>query len=243
MIPGARVTEPNEFEIYQTDAGYVAVTNEVRRKILSALAKKERDLTELVKITGKAKPTLSNLHVRELLAQKLVEERPHPTDARKKIYTLKGQRIGSSNVPLEQLRGAVKHYVSISPLAHAVPLQQVLDVLLSAGSKAGDVVQRQGRKLGELSAHLVAAPDARELLPRLGAYWEREGITRTARIDLEHLALELDVNPRYAEEKETLALAARALAGFLEGILSKQGAGLASGEVIGAGRVRVGIQR
>lgn len=242
MTTLARVPEPNEFEIYQSDAGYVAVTNEVRRKILGALIKKDRELNELVKITGKAKPTLSNLHMRELLSQNLIEELPHPTDARKKIYRIKGQRIGSSSVPIEQLRGAVKHYVSLSPLAHAVPLQQVLDVLLAGGAKAHDPLKRQAAKLGEISSQLLAAPDLRELLPRVAAYWEREGITRTARIDLEHLALELDVNPRYAETKDTLKLTATLLGGFLHGILSKQeGQRNASGEVVG-NRIRVAVE-
>lgn len=238
------VTEPNEFEIYQSDAGYVAVTNEVRRKILAALAKKERDLNELVKITGKAKPTLSNLHVRELLAQNLVEELAHPTDQRRKIYRLKGQRIGSSNIPIDQLRGAVKQYVSVSPLAHALPLQQVLDILLAGGPRAAEAISRQATKLGELSSHLFTAPDLREMLPRVGSYWEREGITRTAKIDLEHLALELDVNPRYAETKETLKLTATLLAGFLAGALrrvegTKAGA---EGEVVAPGRVRISLE-
>lgn len=244
MTPRSRVTEANEFEIYQTDAGYVAVTNEVRRKILVALAKKERDLNDLVKITGKAKPTLSNLHVKELLAQNLVEELPHPTDARRKLYRLKGQRIGSSNIPIDQLRGAVKHYVSLSPLAHALPLQQVLDVLLAAGPKASDALARQGAKLGEISAHLLTAPDLRELLPRVASYWEREGITRTVRIDLEELSVDVDVNPRYAGSKETLRLTATLLGGFLQGVLLKnEGARGASGEPAGAGRIRVGVTR
>lgn len=235
------VTEPNEFDIYQSDAGYVAVTNEVRRKILAALLKKERELNELVKITGKAKPTLSNLHMRELLAQNLIEELPHPTDQRKKVYRIKGQRIGSSNVPIDQLRGAVKHYVSISPLAHAVPLQQVLEILLAGGSKAHDPIRRQAAKLGELSSQLLTAPDLRELLPRVAAYWEREGITRTARIDLEHLTLDLDVNPRYTEPKENLKLTATLLAGFLQGILTKHDSKRTTSADTVGNRVRVAI--
>lgn len=242
MIPTQRVAESNEFDVYQTDAGYVAVTNEVRRKILAAVSKKERDLNELMKITGKAKPTLSNLHVRELLAQKLLEEIPHPTDARKKIYRMKGQRIGSSNIPIDQLRGAVKHYVSLSPLAHAVPVQGVLDILLSGGARSGDIVQLQAAKLGELSSHLLIAAEIRDLLPRVASYWEREGITRTARIDLEHLALEMDVNPRYATSKDSLKLLSSALAGFLQGVLSKHAGGHgAKGESVGTGRVRITI--
>ena len=79
----------SEFDIYQSDRGYAAVTSPVRRQILVALAEKDRDLSDLVRITRKSKPTLSNLHVRELLTQGLVEELPHPTDARRKLYRLR----------------------------------------------------------------------------------------------------------------------------------------------------------
>lgn len=231
--------DPTEFEVYQGPAGYVAVTNETRRKILAALAKKERDLGELVKLTGKAKPTLSNLHVRELLAQKLVEEVAHPTDQRKKIYRLVGQRIGSSSVPIEELRGAVKRYVSASPMAHAVPLRQVLDVLAAGGARAGPVVGRQAARLGELSAHLFPATSPRELLPRVAEYFEREGITRTARIDYDPLALDLDVDPALADGEERLALVGSALAGFVAGAASRFGAVRAAPERLAKGRVRL----
>jgi len=235
-------TEPTEFEIYQGDAGYVAVTNEVRRQILAALAKKERDLNELVKITGKAKPTLSNLHMKELLAQNLIEELAHPTDQRRKLYRLKGQRIGASNVPIDQLRGAVKHYVSLSPLAHSLPLQQVMGVLLSAGGpKHAEAVQRQAAQLGEISSQLFTAPDLRELLPRVASYWEREGISRTARIDMEHLALEVDVNPKFVESKDAVKLVPALLAGFLEGVMRKLDAKAVRGTLSGS-RVKLVVE-
>lgn len=220
------LTEPNEFEIYQSEIGYVAVTNEVRRKILTALAKRERQLSELVTITGKAKPTLSNLHMRELLAQKIIEETPHPTDQRRKIYRLTGTRIGSSSVPIEKLRGAVKQYVTASPMAHAITIQQVFDVLLEAGESAHGFVALQGRKLGETTSGLFAATDPRDLVARVAAYWEREGITRTAKIDLEHLALEVEVNPRYASTRERIELSATLLGGFFEGILATRNTNL-----------------
>lgn len=232
----------SEFDVYQTEAGYVAVTNEVRRKILNALAKKERELGELVKVTGKAKSTLSNLHVRELLGQHLVEELPHPTDARRKVYRLAGQRIGSSSIPVEQLRGAVKHYVSMSPLAHAVPLQQMLDVLLAAGPKATDAIVKQGVKLGEIASQLLTAPDLRDLVQRVAAYWEREGVTRTASIHLDELALDVDVNPRYGESKEQIKIAGVLLAAFMQGVLRRHDASRSvAPEALAGQRVRIRV--
>lgn len=232
----------NEFDIYAGDAGYVAVTNEVRRTILSALSRKERDLADLMRLTGKAKPTLSNLHVRALIEQGLVEEVPHPTDARRKVYRLRGHRIGSSNIPIDELRGAVKQYATLGPQAAALTLPQLLDVLLAGGDASAAVVEKQARRLGEISAPALRAADPRELLQRVAAHWEREGITRTARIDLEDLALELDVNERYAPDAPRLQLAATLLGGFLWGLLSAHpGPHAVRGGALGGSRVRIEV--
>src|SRR5581483_3743852 len=139
----------SDFDIYQTESGYTAVTNDVRRQILNALAKKDRQLPELVKITRKAKPTLSSVHMKELLQQRLVEELAHPTDKRKKIYRLRARRIGSSNLPVDQLRSAVKSYVSASPLAARLPLAACVEAICAAPASASDETLRaQGRRLG-----------------------------------------------------------------------------------------------
>lgn len=206
------------FDIYQTTSGYTAVTNVVRRKILDALAKKELELGDLVSITGKSKPTLSNLHMRELLEQHLIEEQQHPTDARRKSFRLIATRIGSSNVPLEQLRGAVKHYVSISPLAYAIPFPTVLEVLL-AGPE-GAHVRDQARALGEKASSLFTTTSPRDALTALAGFWEREGVARTVRIDFDKLEAEVQVlNGLSGRSSESLGWV---FAGILEGILEKR---------------------
>ena len=211
-----RVTEGRDFDIYQTSAGYSAVTNEVRRKILEALSQKDLELGDLVRVTGKSKPTLSTLHVRELLEQRLIEENAHPTDARRKTYHLIARRIGSSNVPLEQLRGAVKHYVSLSPLAYAIPFPTVLEVL--AADPAGDAktLRKQGRVLGEKASSLFTTTSARDILTALAGFWERENVARTVRLDFDKLEAEVQLNDALTG-KSTEAVAA-VFAGLIEGI-------------------------
>jgi DNA-binding transcriptional ArsR family regulator len=212
-----RVAEGREFDIFQTAAGYSAVTNPVRRKILEALEKGEQELGDLVKVTGKSKPTLSNLHMRELLEQRLIEEQPHPTDARRKIYRLAARRIGSSNVPLEQLRGAVKHYVSLSPLAYAVPFPRVLDVLAVEGKVDARMLREQSRALGEKASSLFAASDVRDVLTAVAGFWEREGVARTTKLDFDKLEMEVQpLDALAARPAETVAVL---LAGIVEGVL------------------------
>lgn len=210
-----------DFDIYQTESGYTAVTNDVRRVILNALAKKDRQLPELVKITKKAKPTLSSVHMKELLAAKLVEEVAHPTDKRKKIYRLKARRIGSSNLPVDQLRSAVKHYVSASPLAARMPLSIALEAIAAAPEGTPDAALRaQARRLGALSSTLFQPGAPRELVTNLAGFLEREALARPLKIDLETPALEMELGsglPAELDERRLTLL----LAGLVEGLVAR----------------------
>lgn len=212
----------NDFDIYQTESGYTAVTNEVRRAILNALAKKDRQLPELVKITKKAKPTLSSVHMKELLAQRLVEEIPHPTDKRKKIYRLRARRIGSSNLPVDQLRSAVKQYVAISPLAARLPLTVTFDALCAAPpATPADALRQQARRLGALSAPLFPQATPRDLVGALAGFLEREGLARPLRLDLEALSLDLEFGEGLPADAPAERLA-MLLAAFVQGVVEER---------------------
>lgn len=84
------------FDLYRTADGYAVVTNDVRRRILRALAEEELGLPAIVEVTGRSKPTLSAVHMQALIGAGLVEERSHPTDGRRKIYTLAARRLAST---------------------------------------------------------------------------------------------------------------------------------------------------
>ena len=209
----------SDFDIYQNDSGYVAVTNDVRRTILTALAKKERQLPELVKITKKAKPTLSSVHMKELLAQQLVEEITHPTDKRKKIYRLVGRRIGSSSLPVDQLRSAVKHYVSLSPLASRIPLTLTLEAIAAAPAHVSHAALRQqARRAGTLSQGLFQPTHARDVVTALATFLEREGVGRPLRLDLEGGTLELELPAALPAELGDARLV-EVVAGLIEGLV------------------------
>src|SRR5439155_15478102 len=184
-----------------------------RRQILSALAEKDLDLPALMKVTGRSKPTLSNLHVRELLDRKLVEERPHPRDSRRKLYRLIGRKIGSSDVPIEQLRGVVKQYAVGAMAAHAIPLADVLDIITTEGV-GKDAAQRMGRALGTRLAALFPERGLRDLSAAVAAFWEREGLARLRRVDLDRDEMEVELGPRAPEGRE------EAMAELLGGVLA-----------------------
>lgn len=209
----------SDFDIYATTEGYAAVTNQTRRRILDALAEGDQQLPDLVELTGKAKPTLSGVHMRELLDEGLIEEAPHPDDARRKVYRLAGRKIGSSNVPVDQLRDAVKEYVTVAPLAARFPLSVTFDALAAAPQDSPqDAIRSQATRLGRTLAPVVDGGDVASILVSAARLLEREGLARAKTLDLEASAIDLlpgDSAPR-GVDRERLAVL---LAGFVCGVL------------------------
>ncbi len=204
------------FDIYQTSGGYTAVDNETQRQILQALAEGEKQLPELMEITGKSKPTLSGIHVKELLSRGLIAEHPHPTDGRRKVYRLAGHRIGASDErpPLEAMVQSAQR-----PMER-VPLRPVLLVLAAApAGTEPEVLHAQGRRLGESVGASLRIGDRRDLWMRLARWVEEQGVATLARFDLD--ADEYHMDPMDGVPA-TRAVAA-ALAGVAQGVASSHG--------------------
>lgn len=209
------------FDIYQTDAGYAAVTNPVQRQILDALRQGEKQLAELMEVTGRSKPTLSSLHMKELLERRLIEERPHPTDNRRKVYRLRGQKIGSSDLPVQALKSAIQDYVNLSPFASRIPVGSALDAILAAppGIPA-QALRDQGVRLGHHVAAVLKLQSARDLWMRFAGFLESERLASPVRIDVQAGHLSLRPDGPLAKHPER---AAAVLAGLLEGIAAAKG--------------------
>lgn len=153
-----------EFDIYQTKTGVTAVTNPVQRQIMAALREGDKQLPELVDITGKAKPTLSSIHVKELLNRELIAELPHPTDSRRKIYQCTATPVGSSNLPIESLRTAVKQYAATNANP-GISLRDALVAIAAGGDEASTVVlKRQAEAVGAACRGKWADPTLPQLI-------------------------------------------------------------------------------
>ncbi|HEV8361470.1 MAG TPA: ArsR family transcriptional regulator [Candidatus Thermoplasmatota archaeon] len=206
------------FAIYATPKGYVAVTNPVRQRILRTLEDGEATLTDLVKLTGKAKSTLSAVHLRDLLDHGLVDERAHDDDARVKLYALAARRIGSSSVPLEDLRDAVRSYVASPQGGLALPLANIVDAFDQLPKLRPDEARwigLVGERLGTLAAAHLKEQEPTALLRELAEVWRRDGLGKAVRprdataIELTHAEGARPGGPRCA-----------LIRGFLQGALT-----------------------
>jgi regulatory ArsR family protein len=142
------------FEIWEVSERIYSVDNVVRLRLLHLLEEGPRRLPELVRLTGKAKSTLSELHVRPLVSSGLVLEEMDPRDARTKVYRLAGQRLGSSDVDVARLRASVLAYAARAAPTPAAALLKIVDVAALVEAGADDaylraLASRLGRALGE----------------------------------------------------------------------------------------------
>lgn len=203
------------FDIYQSAKGYIAVTNDTRRRILEELRKADVDLPYLVKATGKSKPTLSSIHVRGLLDDGLIEEYPHPSDARRKYYKLTSRRIGMSDVPIEELRGAVKSYSRAAATSPSLPLGATLDIVTTEGTPQA-LIERNARRVGQASAAYFEARTIHDALPGIAQVLDQAGIARPQRLDFDTNEVEMEPLPQAPKNIRALA---DTIAGFFEGML------------------------
>lgn len=222
------------FVIYGTPDGYVAVTNDVRQRILEILEKEDRELPHLAEATDRAKSTLSSNHMPKLVEEGLVEVRQHPQDGRRKVYALAGERLGSSSVPVDELRSAVKDYVTTAPLGGRLEVPTALGAIAAApGDAPGEVLEAQARALGRECGRFLGRDEDRRPVMRVAEFLEREGVARALQLDLEAPAMALDPSGKVAGPH-----ASTVLAGFVAGALSTEGGEPAvEEEPAGEGRV------
>lgn len=205
-----------EFEIYQTAAGVTAVTNSVQRQIMGALAKGDQQLPTLVELTGKAKPTLSSIHMKELLNRELIEEVPHPTDSRRKIYRAIAKRVGSSSLPVDALRSAVKQYAAANAKP-GIPLVFVLEGLAAANDAPRKVLEAQAIVIGRACAGKWAG-EGMSYAKSFSQYLEQETLGTPMSADFENHAYKF----RKTSAKMTGTMAGHLLCSLFNGAAEAQ---------------------
>lgn len=170
-----------QFDIYQGPVGVTAVTNPVQRQILRALADGDLQLPDLVELTGKAKSTLSSIHMKELLSRELIAEAPHPSDSRRKVYSLVGRPMAAT--PENRPKAAVPRATSVA--GPGLSIAAVLQVIGAAPARATSVVEAQAGALGEAVAPRLRATDAHGFATALARFAEEERLAHHLQLDFE----------------------------------------------------------
>ena len=85
--PALPPEDPSAIGLFSTPAGIRTVQSPVRVKILSVLSTRDLTFDEIVRLSGRAKSTVS-VHLRGLEQDGIIGSKTDPNDERKKIFFL-----------------------------------------------------------------------------------------------------------------------------------------------------------
>ncbi len=171
--------EHNGEEIYSTQDGTVSLGSPVKNKIMALLHEGPKEGHEIRSKIDRSKSTIS-VHLSDLRELGLIKEEQHPSDNRKKIFSLNSKLIGRSIEPeernynqiLENLKDSYGNkYGFIKSLFHAI--RYGMD---RYGLDVYPALKGVGKDIGREIASEMSSTRSMELLEEVGDFWENNGL-------------------------------------------------------------------
>jgi predicted hydrocarbon binding protein len=178
MTPSKRAS----FEVYFSEDGLRQVSNPVRMKILEMLQEAEglelKDIYLLFEKNGqrKSKSTLWE-HLKILIDKKLVIEREHPEDKRRKLFLLDSKFVGTTEMPMAELSDQLSVIIQRSigdPLNFANGLFCAVRFGIEGLTNfdLSPVLREIGKTIGKEIAKTLTGKNLDEVLTGLSNFWE-----------------------------------------------------------------------
>ena len=166
--------------LFATPSGTLAVQSPVRVRILSLLAERDLPFDELVRLSGKAKSTVS-VHLQGLEREGIVAERQDPEDSRRKIFSLRSPHLGtiSRTTPALADNAALLEELVSGPdpfRFYRLMFRTIRVSLLSSGINIDPVLQKAGYEVGERVYSSLAKSGLDEVLANLAGFWKTNSL-------------------------------------------------------------------
>lgn len=185
--------ESERIELYATEDGIKTIESITRLKILSLLREGELSFDEIVKMTSKAKSTIS-IHLKTLAREGLISSYSDPHDARKKIFFLKSDYMGT--IYPEKLEKDMSTYIEryIShdndPFEFFRLIFHTIRVsLIREGVDIDPILHNAGKKVGNVLYEKIQDPDLDTFLQNITEFWETHSLGRVELVKLKPLTL------------------------------------------------------
>lgn len=166
-----------EIGLFATPKGVYAIDSPVRVKILSMLRKNELSFDQIVALSGKAKSTIS-VHLKKLVDEGIIDSKPDPKDARKKIFFINSEYLGelSHEKRLEEdIDSYVASYISSDgdPFEFFRLMFKTIRVsLMAQGINIDPILYEAGIKVGTALYEKVADPKIDKFLQNIADFWK-----------------------------------------------------------------------
>lgn len=171
-----------EVEIFSTSEGLQVIKSPLRVKILSILRERDLSFDEIVKLSGRAKSTVSG-HLKELSQEGIIGSRSHPTDARKKIFFIKSGYVGRLHRQSveEDLKEHINRYIKSenNPFEFFRLIFHTIRVsLMNQGVDIDPILHDAGLSVGEVLFDQLQSPTEEQFLQNIAGFWETHNLGR-----------------------------------------------------------------
>lgn len=165
--------------LFSTPTGIRTVQSPVRVKILSVLSTRDLAFDEIVRLSGRAKSTVS-VHLRGLEDDGIIGSKTDPMDDRKKIFFLRSHALGNLTGGITVDDGvdlAGQLIAGNDPFGFYRYMFRTIRVsLLSEGINIDPVLHESGIRVGRAIAPDIADKDLLAMLSNLSNFWKKHNL-------------------------------------------------------------------
>lgn len=176
---GTRPGDQPAIGLFATPAGIRTVGSPVRVKILTMLGTRDRAFDEIVRLSGRAKSTVS-VHLRGLEADGIIGSKTDPKDERKKIFFLRSASLGnlSEGLPDDDAKNRADLRISeLDPFGFYRYMFRTIRVsLLAEGINIDPVLRESGYRVGQTLSTNLTDKDLPALLKKLEVFWKSHNL-------------------------------------------------------------------
>jgi len=161
--------------------GLKAIDSPLKVKIIEMLTDGEMDFEDIVSRSGRAKSTIS-AHLNALTEAGITISRPDPTDARRKLYSLKGKILLRTVALDRDMKWVDKFFPDKLPVdattrdVFSFILTTLRVSLIAEGIEIHPILSQAGRRLGTAIYPRVREDDTHAFFSSIAHFWENFGL-------------------------------------------------------------------
>ncbi len=181
------------YKIFSSDTKVDVVKSPVKVKILESLCYNNLSFNEIVEITGKAKPTVSQ-HLRELVEEGLLRSFKDPLDARRKIFCINAEFLGEV-ASKKEYQFDIDDYFSKLPQLndpfefYRLILRSLRAEFWNEGINIDPILRNAGKRVGEVFYEQIKDDDLDILLANIIQFWDDKELGLVKILNLDPLTI------------------------------------------------------
>jgi uncharacterized protein len=183
----------SQYKIFSSDNKVDVVKGQVKVKILDSLCYRNMSFNEIVELTGKAKPTVSQ-HLRELVKDGLIRSVKDPEDARRKIFCINAEYLGELSHDKEPRFDINEYFAKLPQLKDPFEFYRLILRSLRAefwneGINIDPILHNAGKRVGDVFYEELKDNDLKQLLENIKQFWDSKQLGRIEIIEFDPLTI------------------------------------------------------